>query len=71
MAEIRVRVNYSEIENKKDVTDNVFRGLKPKSKVGMNHFKLKVTGVCYAWVSMSYQELAICYLRFRNILKYF
>ena len=59
MAKIRVRVNYSEIENKKEVTDNIFRGLKPKSKLANEHF------------SLSFNGLAICHLRFRGFLKYF
>ena len=64
MRKTTARVNYSKIENKKGVTENVFTGLKQKSKVRIKHFKVKVTGVYYVWGSMGYQGTSILLLTF-------
>ena len=35
------------MEINREATDKVFRGLKVRSKVRMNYFKVKTIGACY------------------------
>ena len=58
---------YSKIESNKKATDKVFRCLKARGNVRMNHFKVKMTRVYYVFDLRGYQELVTCRLRFRGV----
>ena len=49
------------IGNDNEATKMEFSDLKARSKVRMKHFKVKMTGVCYVWVSKGYHGLVQVY----------